>query len=653
MKLIFELPILVIILALAWQPIVQAQQSDASMLESNATVDLKQLRTMAEKGDPDAQFRLGELYEEGDIVDRDLDTAIESYRKAAEQGHSGAQYALAHNYHLGSGVTQDMAAAMVWYRKAALQGDEWSQLALGDQYRIGLTVPRNLVQSTKWYRRAAERGNIFAQFELGNAYRFGNGVERDATQAMEWYRLSAEAGNPSAKLALAELENGGAAADMLSAQAPAPDVSQDPGSDALAGTWEDELASSKTVADASETDHADLLLPESDGAPKAASSAPASDAADPGAELAYATGHTYSDEEEVSFLLAHAQDQVAKLALTTPEGDNAYQTYQLILSFQPNNEAALDGIQQIGVKYVELANLAAAKGDLQKTRHYAAKATDLAPEHPLVQSMTIPTEADPPKTEETTPPPEILANFKAPLEASEEPQEVAAKVQVATATSASATPEDLIENANDLVFKPYDYQGRQLAVAGPVVHLFWDYRLVAETGQNSIVIDLDGLSQADRDKLDAAIDKAGFLGQVHARIKGTIERQGLASFELVATELALTGFAIGKDEASGADLGTDIDEVGPLVVPVYSGEPFGQTNAFNNGTRSGDRGRASASAGNSNGGGSGGGSSDGGNADGGNADGGNADGGNGKGGKGKGGKGKGDKGKGGKGGNKK
>ena len=87
MKLIFELPILVIILALAWQPIVQAQQSDASMLESNATVDLKQLRTMAEKGDPDAQFRLGELYEEGDIVDRDLDTAIESYRKAAEQGH--------------------------------------------------------------------------------------------------------------------------------------------------------------------------------------------------------------------------------------------------------------------------------------------------------------------------------------------------------------------------------------------------------------------------------------------------------------------------------------------------------------------------------------------------------------------------------------
>ena len=125
MKLIFELPILVIILALAWQPIVQAQQSDASMLESNATVDLKQLRTMAEKGDPDAQFRLGELYEEGDIVERDFGKAIEAYRKAAEQGHSGAQYALAHNYHLGSGVTQDMAAAMVWYRKAALQGDEW------------------------------------------------------------------------------------------------------------------------------------------------------------------------------------------------------------------------------------------------------------------------------------------------------------------------------------------------------------------------------------------------------------------------------------------------------------------------------------------------------------------------------------------------
>jgi TPR repeat protein len=633
------LVILAVIFAFAWPPNVQAQRSDTPKVEANAAADPEKLLGKAEDGDLEAQyelaevyrigfpvdqdttkaielynhsaeqgyaasqFRLGELYEEGEILERDLGKALGWYRKAAEQGHASAQYALAHFYHLGNGVEQDMAAAMVWYRKAALQGDQWSQLTLGDQYRIGLAVPRDLVQSTKWYRRAAEQGNTFAQYELGNAYRYGNGVNRDVSQAIAWFRLSAEAGNSPAKLALTELENGGAAADIVNAQAPEPDVSQNTGSDVLMGAWEAALASSKSVMKASETDHANLLQAESDEAPKAAPSAPES-AAGPGTELAYAAEPAYSEEGEVSLLLAHAQDQVANLALTTPEGDNAYETYQLIRSLQPNNQAALDGIKQIGVKYGELAKLAAKKGSLRKANHYAAKAAILAPEHPSVLSITLPMEVAQPTTEETTLTSESLDDIKTPQRVPAERQEVAAKVQVATATPASLTPEDLIENANNLVFRPYDYLSRQVAVAGPVVHLFWDYRLVAETGQNSIVIDLDGLSQADRDKLDAAIDKVGFLGQVHAQIKGTIERQSLASFELVATELALTRIAIGKDEASDAGLGTDIGEVNPLVVPVYPGEPFVQTNAFNNGTRSGDRGGASASAANSNGEGS-------------------------------------------------
>ncbi len=357
-------------------------------------------------------------------------------------------------------------------------------------------------------------------------------------------------------------------------------------------------------------------LPEPEDAAQIASSAPASDAADPatvpGAELAYATEPSYSDEEEVSLLLAHAQDQVAKLALTTPEGDNAYETYQLILSFQPNNEPALDGIEQIGVKYVELANLAAAKGDFQKTRHYAAKVVELAPEHPSARSMTVPVEASRPSTQEAAPSPEILADFRVLVEASRPStqeaapsleiladfrvpplapaaaREESARVEVAVATPATARPEELFEDADDLVLNPADYQGRQVAVAGPVGYVFWDYRLVAESGRNSIVIDIDRLSQADRDKLDAAIDEAGYLGEVRARIKGTVEPQFLrhlqlgstrwsvrsAIFQLAATELSLgeVGASDGKSLGPGSD--PDFDEATSLVVPVYPGEPL-------------------------------------------------------------------------------
>jgi hypothetical protein len=103
--------------------------------------------------------------------------------------------------------------------------------------------------------------------------------------------------------------------------------------------------------------------------------------------------YTYSVEKEVSLLLAHAEDQVASLALTTPEGDNAYHTYQLILSLQPNSEAALAGIEKIGLIYVGLAKLAVAKGDLQKANHYTRKAMELAPGHPAVRAMVVPSKS--------------------------------------------------------------------------------------------------------------------------------------------------------------------------------------------------------------------------------------------------------------------
>ena len=319
-------------------------------------------------------------------------------------------------------------------------------------------------------------------------------------------------------------------------------------------------------------------------------------------QLRIAASSSFSDQEAVSHLLALAESQVAKLRLTTPAGDNSYQTYQQILSLQPNNEAALAGIEQIGVKYVELADRAAAKGDLQKTRHYVAKARLLAPEHPSVQSMMVLTEVTRPTTKETTPPPEILADFKALVEA---PAVLAGeKARIEAATPASARLEDLIEDAEDLVFNPANYQGRQVAVAGPVVQLFWAYRLVAETGQNSIVIDVDELSRADRDMLDAAIDQAGFLGQVRAQIKGTIERRALATFELAATELALIEIDPSEGKVLSPSLDRNFDEVTPLVVPSFPGELLGNTNFNNNRTRSGDHGRESAA--NSGGGGSGG-----------------------------------------------
>ena len=52
---------------------------------------LGQFKPLAEKGDPKAQFYLGEMYGQGQGIKRDLKKAARWYREAAMQGHTAAQ----------------------------------------------------------------------------------------------------------------------------------------------------------------------------------------------------------------------------------------------------------------------------------------------------------------------------------------------------------------------------------------------------------------------------------------------------------------------------------------------------------------------------------------------------------------------------------
>ncbi len=83
MKQIFELPVLVIILSLASLAIAQAQHSNTSKVGGNSVADLEQLRPMAVKGDPDAQYQLAESYRIGFPVERDMAAVMVWYRKDA------------------------------------------------------------------------------------------------------------------------------------------------------------------------------------------------------------------------------------------------------------------------------------------------------------------------------------------------------------------------------------------------------------------------------------------------------------------------------------------------------------------------------------------------------------------------------------------
>ena len=84
--------------------------------------DFKSLKALAEKGDAEAQFILGDMYYKAEGVEKDLKEAAKWYRKSAEQGNAKAQWSLGRMYRFGLRVEKDLKEAEKWWRKAAEQG---------------------------------------------------------------------------------------------------------------------------------------------------------------------------------------------------------------------------------------------------------------------------------------------------------------------------------------------------------------------------------------------------------------------------------------------------------------------------------------------------------------------------------------------------
>jgi TPR repeat protein len=169
--------------------------ADAAQTDIQAQIsEVAETRARAERGDADAQYRLGRIYAKGEDVLQDYMLAVEWFRKAAEQGNAKGQNAMGTMYANGSGVPQDYVQAIAWYRKAAEQGEMMAQANLGVMYDTGRGVPKDFTQAGEWYRKAAAQGYALAQCNLGVMYDNGQGVPQNDAQAVVLYRKAAEQG---------------------------------------------------------------------------------------------------------------------------------------------------------------------------------------------------------------------------------------------------------------------------------------------------------------------------------------------------------------------------------------------------------------------------------------------------------------------------
>jgi TPR repeat protein len=85
---------------------------------------LREWTPLAEQGDADAQYNLGQMHRQGRGVPQDYKTAVKWFRLAAEQGYASAQYNLGTMYGNGTGVLQDYVRAHMWFNISASSGNK-------------------------------------------------------------------------------------------------------------------------------------------------------------------------------------------------------------------------------------------------------------------------------------------------------------------------------------------------------------------------------------------------------------------------------------------------------------------------------------------------------------------------------------------------
>lgn len=113
-----------------------------------------------------------------------------------------AEYRLGDIFDGGEVVACDEEKARYWYVKAAENGHPWAQFLLGTFYEEGEGVERDIEKAVCWFAKSAEQGNVFSSEKLGLMYQLGDGVDQDDKKAIYWYEKAAEQGSKTAKTML-------------------------------------------------------------------------------------------------------------------------------------------------------------------------------------------------------------------------------------------------------------------------------------------------------------------------------------------------------------------------------------------------------------------------------------------------------------------
>jgi TPR repeat protein len=124
------------------------------------------------------------------------------WRPLAEAGDADAAFNLGQAYRLGRGVPTNLGAAQAWFERAARKGHVDAQTTLG----LMLFQNGNQTGGLRWLKEAAEQGEPRALLVYGTALFNGDGIPRDPVLGYAYVSRAAAQGLAPAKDTLAQLD---------------------------------------------------------------------------------------------------------------------------------------------------------------------------------------------------------------------------------------------------------------------------------------------------------------------------------------------------------------------------------------------------------------------------------------------------------------
>ena len=160
---------------------------------------IRWLTLSAMQGFDVAMYRLGKVYLQGELIEKNIGEALRWLWEADAKDNPYAQYQLGKLYLKGEDISTDYATAQRMFEKSVHQGNAYAMYSLAKMHLQGIAQYSDIRYAVHLLMEAAERGNQWAEYQLGKMYLYGQGVDKNYEMAVQLLTSAANKGNEYAQ----------------------------------------------------------------------------------------------------------------------------------------------------------------------------------------------------------------------------------------------------------------------------------------------------------------------------------------------------------------------------------------------------------------------------------------------------------------------